>query len=63
MKPTRRERNHKAAPPITGTLTCPRGHQRLIYDFNPEQVTVKCAQVGCGHVTSLSKGFSNEQLR
>ncbi len=62
MKPPRKQSNYKAAPPLTGTLVCPKGHERTVVDLNPENVVVKCAQVGCAHLTSIKAGFKpNEQ--
>jgi transcription elongation factor Elf1 len=51
-----KHKKDKIIPALTGTLTCPRGHQRLVVDFNPNRVSVLCAQ--CGFPVSIKIGFT-----
>lgn len=61
FKDIKHKKDHKALPPISGILTCIRGHERIVIDLNPERVTVLCSQVSCGAQTSIRKGFSNHE--
>ena len=51
----RKQKDHKAAPPVNGLMNCQRGHQWNVVDLNPERQTVLCPV--CGDYTSIRQGL------
>jgi len=49
------QKNHKAAPPVNGIMSCQKGHNWNVVDLNPERQTVNCPV--CGDYTSIRQGL------